>query len=687
MALNIEQALRRAVLAHEGGKLQEAERLYRSILLLDPLQADANHNLGLLSAFDDDFAAALPFFKKALVSNPKTEQFWLSYIKTLIRGKQFETARHAIESARENGISGARIDVLMEELITETTRSPRNNGSPSHKQTSSLLQFYKAGDLIEAETLASSMTEEFPSHQFGWKILGAVLRQRGDVSGSLFACQKAADLSPEDAHAHSNLGIIFKEMGRFNEAEACLRRAIALKADLVEAYNSLGNTLQQLDRLDEAEASLRHAISLKSDYPEAHNNLGLILQQLGKFSAAKASYIQAIVLKPNFAEVYNNLGIMLQELGEIEEAETNWKKAISIEPNYADAYFNFGILLKTLRRYDEAEVCYRSAISLKPKSFSIAYDHLAFILQKKKKFDEAEEFYKKYSSLEPIKPSETVSKGDFFYKQGNYERALHLFDSYNTKTSRARALESLYALGRIEEIYKRIIDNSKVDGRNIRVAAISAFLAKQQNKETAHNFCNNPLDFINISNISSHVQNANLFITELIGELKKVKVYSGVNTTKNGFQARSNIFKNSSEKIACLKSIIENELISYHSKYDDETCKYISDWPFKINLSGWHVILKRQGYQTAHIHPNGWLSGVIYLKVVPSLGNNEGAIEFSLNGPNYFDVRLPKMTHQPKLGDIVLFPSSLHHRTLPYSTNMDRICVSFDLIPTREMDY
>ena len=47
------------------------------------------------------------------------------------------------------------------------------------------------------------------------------------------------------------------------------------------------------------------------------------------------------------------------------------------------------------------------------------------------------------------------------------------------------------------------------------------------------------------------------------------------------------------------------------------------------------MILKKQGYQSAHIHPDGWLSGVIYLKVVPSLGNDEGAIEFSLNGQNH----------------------------------------------------
>ena len=33
------------------------------------------------------------------------------------------------------------------------------------------------------------------------------------------------------------------------------------------------------------------------------------------------------------------------------------------------------------------------------------------------------------------------------------------------------------------------------------------------------------------------------------------------------------------------------------------------------------------------------------------------------------------------LGDIVFFPSSLHHRTIPFSTDTDRIIVSFDLKP------
>ena len=91
--------------------------------------------------------------------------------------------------------------------------------------------------------------------------------------------------------------------------------------------------------------------------------------------------------------------------------------------------------------------------------------------------------------------------------------------------------------------------------------------------------------------------------------------------------------------------------------------------------------MKHQGHQTAHIHPGGWLSGVIYLKVVSALRRDEGAIEFSLNGKNYSDDDSLKVVHQPTVGDIVFFPSSLHHRTIPFTTDVDRIIVSFDLIP------
>ena len=49
MKLTIEQALQRGMAAHKEGKLEEAERLYRTILRSQPTHPDANHNSGLVA--------------------------------------------------------------------------------------------------------------------------------------------------------------------------------------------------------------------------------------------------------------------------------------------------------------------------------------------------------------------------------------------------------------------------------------------------------------------------------------------------------------------------------------------------------------------------------------------------------------------------------------------------------------
>ena len=224
-----------------------------------------------------------------------------------------------------------------------------------------------------------------------------------------------------------------------------------------------------------------------------------------------------------------------------------------------------------------------------------------------------------------------------------------------------------------------------MDENNIRLAAFSSFISYQEKKNTAHNFCKDPFPFLYFSNLKSHLEDYVSFLNETIQELRDIKTIwePRNNTTRNGFHTPShiNLFLNSTKKISELKSIISNEVNAYYLKFEKEACSYIKKWPYHQNFVAWHVILKKQGYQTAHIHPGGWLSGVIYLKVVPTLQKDEGAIEFSLNGENYSNLNSPQLTHKPEAGDIVLFPSSLYHRTIPFTTDTERIVIAFDLMP------
>ena len=226
--------------------------------------------------------------------------------------------------------------------------------SPPQTQLSSLLEHYQNRRFSEAENLSLEIIQDFPKHQFAWKVLGAVLGTTGRKSEAVAANQTVVALSPQDVGAHNNLGNTLKALGRLDEAEASYNQAIALKPDYAEAHNNLGNTLKALGRLDEAEASYNQAIALKPDFAVAHNNLGNTLKALGRSDEALASYNQAIALKPDFAEAHNNLGNILKVLGRLDEALASYNQAVALKPDFVKAHSNLGITLNALGSRESA---------------------------------------------------------------------------------------------------------------------------------------------------------------------------------------------------------------------------------------------------------------------------------------------------------------------------------------------
>ena len=400
MELTIEQALQRGVAAHEKGKLQDAEGFYRAILKSQPAHSDANHNLGVIAVSVNKVEAALPLFKTALEANPNVEQFWLSYIDALIRAQQFANAEIVIEQAKTQGVAGDKLNYLEAQLRPKNQETKSGNVDPPQELIDSLIVHYQNGRLSDAEKLSEELTQEFPKHQFAWKVLGAVLGAKGKKVQAMEAHQTAVALAPQDFAAHNNLGVALQEIGRLEEAEASCNQAIALKPDFAEAHYNLGNAQQELGRLDEAKASYEQAIALKSDYVLAHSNLGNTLIKLGKLDEAEVCYKKAIALKPDHAWAQNNLGNTLKELGKLDEAETSYKQAIALQPDFAEAHNNLGNTLQELGRLDEAEVIYHQAIALK-SDYALAYYHLGNVLKELGRLDEAEEKYTQAIALKP----------------------------------------------------------------------------------------------------------------------------------------------------------------------------------------------------------------------------------------------------------------------------------------------
>jgi uncharacterized protein (TIGR02466 family) len=99
-------------------------------------------------------------------------------------------------------------------------------------------------------------------------------------------------------------------------------------------------------------------------------------------------------------------------------------------------------------------------------------------------------------------------------------------------------------------------------------------------------------------------------------------------------------------------------------------------------VHAWAVVLERCGYQSPHIHPTAWLSGVYYPKlpaIVKQSDSEQGWIEFGAPPPEFIlQPPLPTRRIKPEEGRLVLFPSYFYHRTVPCESDELRISIAFD---------
>jgi hypothetical protein len=150
-----------------------------------------------------------------------------------------------------------------------------------------------------------------------------------------------------------------------------------------------------------------------------------------------------------------------------------------------------------------------------------------------------------------------------------------------------------------------------------------------------------------------------------------------------GFQSSGNIFNLESLAIQKLKNIIEEKILEYRDFYKSSSEGFIKNWPKKYTIYGWLIIMNEGGNLSSHIHKEGWLSSSIYLKRPKKVNKNDGDIKFSLHGGNYVSdsKEFPEKIINIDQGDMVMFPSSIFHSTIPFDLNEQRITLAFDILP------
>jgi uncharacterized protein (TIGR02466 family) len=525
---------------------------------------------------------------------------------------------------------------------------------PGQADIQSLLGLYNAGKLVQAEMLAKSMLSHFPNELMIHNVLGVCLEGQKKFEEAAACYRRMIGLNGKVAEFHFNLGASLSNLGRFEEAIASYRKAIALKPNLVVAYFNLGTALQALRRLEEATASYRKAVAIDPGFYEALGNLGTVLQEQGRLEEAIGCYRQALAVYPD-AKGHYNLGTALRNQGHLDEAITLFKRALELKPDYADAYSSMGVALWDQGNPNAAVESYHHALAIDPNHGDANYN-----------------------------------MGVFLYDHGELEQAIPYFETSRTGDWQERVLYCLYKTRRFDEFELKL--DPLLASKNVSpfLATLSTHYAENFGKEDRYNYCKNPMEFVYHDRIEPLAAENSQLLKDLlhditltdIAERKQGRLYYGI-------QSSGNLLKRSEASFKLLASLIKDKIKSYRKHYTSKDCELIKSFPTDVEFSSsWYLRMRQGGHLTSHIHEEGWISGCVYLALPKQKETpHEGSIEFSTDGDEYPKEHdnFPSKVIDPSVGDIVLFPSSLFHRTIPFSSDEDRVCVAFDLKPLQSI--
>lgn len=442
------------------------------------------------------------------------------------------------------------------------------------------------------------------------------------------------------------------------------------------------NYLIQTNNLDEAKKNI---VDLLKTFPknyDLNNLMGLVEAKKNNFEEAIKNFEKAIKIDPNLIGAYINIGVAYEKLEKLTQSVNSFKIALKINPKLEIIYSSLSKVLIKKKNYKDAIINLKKAIKINPSNYENYYI-LANVLSITKKYDEAIDNYKKV-----LKNKKDVHQISFliaenYRKLKKFKEALHFYNISKNEKTNVRILECYLMLNLKNKYLKEINLLSKESPEDRRVAAVSSYISNQFRIENKYPFCPNPLVFIYKTNINKYFKDFKKYIAVLFNEItsQNFKWEPSGKTTVNGFGTTGNLSEKKLPQMNKLEKFISDELKVYYSKYKSEKVNFISGWPKNFKIVSWSNRLKKEGHNIPHIHPSGWISGVFYLKVPKKINKNEAGIEFSLHGDDYniINKNIPAISFQPKIGDMVLFPSSLYHRTIPFSSNEERVCIAFDL--------
>ena len=387
---------------------------------------------------------------------------------------------------------------------------------------------------------------------------------------------------------------------------------------------------------------------------DAANILALAHKRLGEIDKSIEIYESLLINNPSNTMLLANLGNIYADQGRLTAAQNLYERVLNADPNHINAYLGLGNI---------------------------------YVMQGKS--DSALRLYEKMQKEVKDIPQSQLQKINYrlaeIYRKGgvkHLDAAIKHYGLSDERLSLSHRLECVYRSKNKLVYENEAAKLSELGHIDPLIAAVHTHASIRYGTQDGNSFCRNPFRYISQSKLTAYEGFDSSLVERLLTIAHKIETSPQAFIYKGG-QSAGNLFLLNDPAIQKIKAIIESSITHYRSKYQQSDAGFISKWPRQTTLHGWFIDLKKGGSLGSHMHKEGWLSGSLYLKLSKLEGANEGNIIFDLDGGNYpTDGKIfPSKELNIEEGDIVLFPSSIFHKTVPFNASERRLTLAFDIKP------
>ncbi|HUE22706.1 MAG TPA: tetratricopeptide repeat protein [Bryobacteraceae bacterium] len=331
-AVGIHDHLRKAGEYLKANDREAAAKELNAVLALDPKNAEANANLGVMAFSQRDYKTAAQYLGNALASDPS-----LAKTQALL------------------GICERRLGQRSAEPLLEKSFPRLKDKNLQIQVGMELAGIYdQQGNLDRTASVMRSLVDLDPDNV---EILYMAQRVYSELSDETL--NKLAILAPSSARMQQVIAERLINAGDLKGAMEHYRKALEIDPRLPGVHYELGEAMLESAPNDpqaqaEAEKELQAAVKSDGDSSGTECALARIASRRSDADGAYAHYSRALALNPGEAEAQIGLGRLLATMDKPQEAAKYLRMAVQSDPLNGEAHYRLASVCRRLELKDEA---------------------------------------------------------------------------------------------------------------------------------------------------------------------------------------------------------------------------------------------------------------------------------------------------------------------------------------------